>query len=255
MFPIAHAWLVEQLAPETQPAHYLGCVWPDMLFGGPLTHTQSHRSGLALVRALPAAGAPEHSALRAFVAGVLTHGIEPHGFDWYSDERYGDAPEEARGYAFQRGKPLADETAAACGLDAKDGWWKAHNIVEMAFERSLYRDRPERGVGIFAACDDDQLVAVVSDWLAGVFEVASADLAAAIRRFPEVVELRPDSVEALATVYALQTRIKHPGAEPDAERIAALIARVEREIAGDRDAFLARCRAEVGTMLADALPS
>ena len=50
MFPIAHAWLVERLVAKPQPAHYLGCVWPDMLFESPLTHPQSHRSGMTLAR-------------------------------------------------------------------------------------------------------------------------------------------------------------------------------------------------------------
>lgn len=255
MFPIAHAWLLEQLVPVAQPAHYLGCVWPDMLYGGPLTHMQSHRSGLALVRALPAAGAPDYPALRAFAVGVLTHGSEPHGFDWYSDERYGGAPAEERGYAFQRGKPLAEEAAAACGVAPADGWWKAHNIVENAFERSLFLERPERGERIFAACDDDGLVDVVSHWLAAIFGVPPADLASAIRRFPEVVELRPATHESLATVYALQTRLKHPSAQPDAARIAGLITRAEELISGDRDAYLATCRAKVGEMLGDVLPA
>ena len=49
MFPIAHAWMIEQCAPAPTLAHYLGCVWPDMLYGSPLTHQQTHREGAALV--------------------------------------------------------------------------------------------------------------------------------------------------------------------------------------------------------------
>lgn len=253
MFPIAHAWLVEQLLREPEPAHYLGCVWPDMLFESPLTHVQSHRSGLDLVRALPEPTAAEYDVLRAFVFGVLTHGSEPRGFDWYSDEHYGDTPETARGYAFQHGKALADDAAAACGVDAKDGWWKAHNIVEMAFERPFYLERPERGQRIFAACDDDSLITVVCRWLAGVFGVPSDALATAIRRFPQVSELRPTTDASLAAVYALQTRLKHPGAEPNAALIADLIARAREATARDRDVYLASCRAWVGEMLAEVL--
>src|SRR5262249_28382477 len=84
-------------------------VWPDMLYDSPLSHAQSHRSGAALIsyaRALPPG--PERDEFRAFVTGVLTHGTEPHGFDWYSDEEYGGRPAEERGYAFQHAKSFAE---------------------------------------------------------------------------------------------------------------------------------------------------
>ena len=92
MFPLAHAWLLARVVPKPTPAHYLGCVWPDMLFDSPLSHPQSHRSGAALAAyAQSLADAEDAATLRAFVTGVLTHGSEPHGFDWYSDEEYGAA--------------------------------------------------------------------------------------------------------------------------------------------------------------------
>ncbi|MDE3231142.1 MAG: hypothetical protein KGO05_14785 [Chloroflexota bacterium] len=51
MFPIAHGWLLARLTDDGSPtpAAFLGCVWPDMLFGSPLTHKQSHTSGEALL--------------------------------------------------------------------------------------------------------------------------------------------------------------------------------------------------------------
>jgi len=123
MFPIAHAWLLERLVDEPQPVDYLGCVWPDMLFSSPLSHTQSHREGAALAayaRSLP----PDEDGetFRSFVIGVLTHGAEPHGFDWYSDEEYGGRPREERGYAFQHARSFASEAARACGLPEEQGW-------------------------------------------------------------------------------------------------------------------------------------
>jgi hypothetical protein len=115
MYPIAHARLIQRLIPDARPAHFLGCVWPDMLYDSPLTHPQSHRSGrLLAVRARSIADAGTAEVARAFVAGALSHGTEPRGFDWYSDEEYGGQPAAARGFAFQHGLALADETAAAC---------------------------------------------------------------------------------------------------------------------------------------------
>lgn len=91
MFPIAHGWLLAELTEQPAAAAYLGCVWPDMLFGSPLAHPQSHQSGaglLAFARGLPAGA--ERDEFMAFVRGVITHGSEPHGFDWFSDEGYGE---------------------------------------------------------------------------------------------------------------------------------------------------------------------
>ena len=250
MFPLAHAWMIEQCVPDPTLAHYLGSVWPDMLYGNPLTHQQTHRGGAALVAyaaALPPGDAADE--FRQFVQGALSHGVEPHGFDWYSDEEYGGLPASERGYAFQRGRPLAERAAVACGIAPDQGWWKAHNLIEMAFERRLYAERPERGERISAACVDTALVERISGRLAGHFAQPADALAIPMRRFPEIVELRPRTVEALAHIYAMQTLLRHPGAEPDETAIADLIAEAETIVAPDADEFLRICSAQVRAML------
>jgi hypothetical protein len=256
MFPIAHAWLLEKLVPQPAPAHYLGCVWPDMLFSSPLSHTQSHRGGDALAayaRSLPSS--LEGDEFRAFVAGVLTHGTEPHGFDWYSDEEYGGRPPAERGYAFQHAKPLASEAALACGLPQEQGWWKAHNLVEMAFESPLYHAQPHLGDRLAATCADETLHARIAALLAGHFAQSADSLALPMRRFAGVVELRPATVEQLARIYAVQVRLKHNGAVADVAALARLIERAQEDISSDRDAFLATGVAKVGTMLREVDPN
>jgi hypothetical protein len=250
MYPIAHAWLIQRLVPDATPAHYLGCVWPDMLYDSPLTHPQSHRSGRLLAeRARGMADANIAEVARAFVVGALSHGSEPRGFDWYSDEEYGGQPGAARGFAFQHGLALADETAEACGIDRAPGWWKAHNIVEMACERPLHTANPALGERLAAACADAPLRTTVAGFLAGVFGVPADALAAPMRRFAGVVALRPASHAALAEVYALQVRLKHPGATPDVDALAGLIARAERAIAPEMEGYLDTCTRLVGEML------
>ncbi len=256
MFPIAHAWLIQQLVPMPTPAHYLGCVWPDMLFGSPLSHTESHRSGIRLVEAVTSLPAgPARDEFRAFVAGALSHGAEPHGFDWYSDEEYGGRPREERGYAFQHARPFASEAARACGLPEEQGWWKAHNLVEMAFEPSLYAAQPYLGDRLAAACADEGLHTRIAAHLANHYQVSADALAVPMRRFAEVVELRPATVEQLARIYALQVSLKHDGAVADVAALAELIARAQSEIAADRDAYLATCVTQVGAMLHQSRPS
>ena len=253
MFPLAHAWLLSHVIPNPTAAHYLGCVWPDMLFASPLGHAQSHRSGAALTAFAKASGQDDDATtVRAFVAGVLTHGTEPHGFDWYSDEEYGGRPEEERGYAFQRGKCLTRAAAVACDVPEGQGWWKAHNLIEIGFERPLYAAHSELGDCLTAACMDERLIAEIAGRLAGFFSHPAEVLATPMRRFREVVLFQPRSAGAWAEMYALQVRLKHPGSQPNVAAIARLIERAESIIAADRQAYLDECAARVGAMVRDA---
>lgn len=251
MFPIAHGWLLARLTDGSpSPAAFLGCVWPDMLFGSPLTHQQSHTSGETLLdftREQPDGAGRD--ALLDFTRGVITHGSAPHGFDWYSDESYGDGG-AAKGYAFQRGAAIATRAAVACGVVEEFGLWKAHNLIEMAFERRLYQADPAAAATLRAACDDTDLMAQIAGPLAQFFHQDAAALAAAMLRYREVVSLAPDSLDALATIYAAQTRIRHPGATPDAHAIASLIGEAEDIVASDGETYLAICHAGVSSMLA-----
>lgn len=251
MFPIAHGWLLAQLTEVPTAAAYLGCVWPDMLFGSPLTHPQSHKSGaglLAFARTLPAGA--EREEFTAFARGVISHGSEPHGFDQFSDEAYGAAGAHAKGYAFQRGAPLATRVASACGVAEEQGHWKAHNIVEMAFERTLLQANTRAAESLASACADTDLMARLADPLARYFGVERAGLIESMRRYPEVVTLAPRSLDSLAETYALQTRLKHDGARPDTSALADLIGEAETLIAADRDEYLTTCVTGVGATLA-----
>jgi hypothetical protein len=250
MFPIAHAWMIEQRIPSPTLAHYLGCVWPDMLYGSPLTHQQTHREGAAL--AAYAASLPPGDGIeefRQFTLGALSHGVEPHGFDWYSDEEYGGLPASEHGYAFQRGRPLAERAAVACGVDPSQGWWKAHNLIEMAFERRLFAERLERGERIAAACAAAALVERISARLGEHFGQPASLITAPVAYFPQVVELRPATIDSLARTYAMQTRLRHPGAEPDEAALANLIAEAETIVAPDGDEFLRASAEQVHAML------
>lgn len=255
MFPLAHAWLIQRLVPAPTAAHYLGCVWPDMLFESPLSHTESHRSGARLAEAvntLPAG--PARDEFRDFVIGALSHGAEPHGFDWYSDEEYGGRPASERGYAFQQAAPLAEDAARACGVAPDQGWWKAHNLVEMAFEQPLYLATPSLGASLADACADKALCTRIAGTLANIFGQPADALADAMLRFPSVVTFAPATPRPQAETYAHQTRLKHPGSTPDVAALETLIERAQAIIAPTRDEYLATCQEAVGQMLGEVLP-
>jgi hypothetical protein len=251
MFPIAHGWLLAELTDDPSPASFLGSVWPDMLFGSPLTHPQSHRSGaavLAFARTLPAG--VERDEFTAFTRGAISHGSEPHGFDWFSDEAYGAGGAQAKGFAFQQGAPLATRAAAACDVPEEMGLWKAHNLIEMAFERSLYTANTPAALALAAACADAALMARMAEPLSRFFALEVDALAESMRRYAEMVALAPTSLDALAQAYAHQTRYRHPGAQPYATALADLIGEAETLIAPDREDYLTTCVAGVRATLA-----
>lgn len=243
MFPIAHAYLMEQLFAQPTPAHYLGCVWPDMLFNGPLTHHQTHREGAALL-AFARQDAPE---IVEFTRAALTHGTEPHGFDWYSDEAYYAGKE--KGYAFVNAEPFVADIVAATGVPAEIGLWKGHNFVEMSFEMALGQQYPHLGLAVAASCANEALVQQVTAPLARHFGVAAEALTWNITHFPESVALATPSSLDLARAYAKQLEFKHQVTHADVPAMAAIIDRIWEAIAPDRATFLARCVRNVAAVL------
>jgi hypothetical protein len=255
MFPAAHAWLIERLVATPTPAHYLGCIWPDMLFGSPLSHTESHRSGVRLARAVATLpDGPAREQFHDFVVGALSHGTEPHGFDWYSDEEYGGRPAAEYGYAFQQGHALASDAARACDVPEDQGWWKAHNLIEMAFEQPLYLAAPQLGASLAAACGDEALCNGIAVMMAEIFGQPADALAGAMLRFPSISTCEPATTRLQAETYALQTRLKHAGSSPNVAAIEALIQRAQQLIAPTRDAYLTQCTRAVGAMIDATLP-
>ncbi|HEU5347407.1 MAG TPA: hypothetical protein VFU63_02225, partial [Ktedonobacterales bacterium] len=198
---------------------------------------------------------PARDEFRAFVVGVLSHGTEPCGFDWYSDEEYGGRPAAERGYAFQRAASFSDDAARACGVASELGWWKAHNLVEMAFEQPLYLAAPNLGASLTAACADEVLCNRVANVLAGIFDQPAGTLARARSCYTSVVTVVPATVRPLAERYADQTRIKHAGSAPNVFALEQLIEHAQTLVAPTRDAYLASCQEAVGRMVTEALPN
>ena len=191
----------------------------------------------------------EADEFRQFVQGALSHGVEPHGFDWYSDEEYGGLSSSERGYAFQHGRQLAERAAAACGVAPDQGWWKAHNLIEMAFERRLYAERPKRGERIATACADTALVERISVHLAERFGQSTDAPGGDDAALPSNRRIVPNDTRV---ARAHIRRADAPAPSRRAARWAALahlIAEAETIVAPDADEFLRSCTTQVGAML------
>ncbi|HKW20297.1 MAG TPA: hypothetical protein VJO13_02905, partial [Ktedonobacterales bacterium] len=134
------------------------------------------------------------------------------------------------------------------------GWWKAHNLVEMAFEQPLYLASPCLGASLAGACADGALCARIAGMLAGAFGQSADALAGAMHRFPSVVTFAPATPRPQAETYAHQTRLKHAGSNPDVAALESLIEQAQGIIAPTHDEYLATCAQAVGRMLGEVLP-
>ncbi|NLJ57069.1 MAG: hypothetical protein GX334_08515 [Firmicutes bacterium] len=137
MYPLTHIYFARKALGFLDDAVVLGSVFPDIIVVTGLDWKLSHTRGLKFWQRCSQQG---NKALRNFSLGVITHGIEPKGLDYYSDKQYKDFE---KGYCFEKARPLVNSVVKACRLPADDGWWKAHNFIEMGVELYIYEKQPE----------------------------------------------------------------------------------------------------------------
>ncbi|MGI5823606.1 MAG: hypothetical protein ACOX6Z_06635 [Dethiobacteria bacterium] len=135
MYPLTHIYFARKALGFLDDAVVLGSVAPDIIVVTGLEWRFSHTRGLKFWQHFQ----QENKALRHFSLGLITHGIEPKGLDYYSDKQYKDFE---KGYCFEKARPLVHSVVKACCLPAEDGWWKAHNFVEMGSELYIYEKQP-----------------------------------------------------------------------------------------------------------------
>ncbi len=126
MYPQTHIYFAEKVLARENDSVALGSVFPDMIIGRYFNHLKAHSRGAEIYRYLR-----NNGAFSDFRDGVVTHGFDPKGLDYYGDEKYLDYE---RGYCFERGRPFVLATVMACNIPYEMGWWKAHNIIEMGVE-------------------------------------------------------------------------------------------------------------------------
>ena len=131
MYPLTHVYFAQKVLGYIDDATTLGSMFPDMVILCGIPWDGSHRLGITLWPHLKNASGP----IIPFVKGIITHGIEPRGLDYYSDEQYSIFE---KGYCFEKARPLVKQVVEALNIPPENGWWKAHNFIEMGIE--LYMD-------------------------------------------------------------------------------------------------------------------
>jgi hypothetical protein len=135
MYPLTHLYFVKRVQGYLDDPAALGSIFPDVLILSGIAWKESHTLGNKIWRHFRG----KEKDLVHFSLGVITHGIEPKGLDYFSDEKYNDYE---RGYCYEKAKPLINRVVEACNISAENGWWKAHNFIEMGVELYINEKSP-----------------------------------------------------------------------------------------------------------------
>ncbi|WP_066634651.1 hypothetical protein [Desulfolucanica intricata] len=227
MYPQTHVYFAERVLGKTSDEITLGSIFPDLIISNTLDHTTAHHSGQKIFNLLK-----NHPNLIEFAKAVITHGIEPHGLDYYGDEKYFDFE---RGYCFEKGKAIIDETIAACNIPTRMGWWKSHNIIEMGIEL-LVNDIKPCGSLIRQAFNNRKLIGTLDKHLMHFHCTGPINLVQKTAFFADYIEIDNITEETLAAKYEFQMITKH-NILINRKQVACLIEKAAKSVTEDLDEF------------------
>jgi hypothetical protein len=200
MFPQTHVYFASRVLGKLNDAVVLGSIFPDIAIGAGVNRDLSHGSGLEMLEFLS-----QDQRLVDFALANITHGVNPDGLDYYSDELH---PPFEKGYCFEKARPLVEDTVYACNIPPEMGWWKAHNIIEMGIEL-LISSSGNYGQIISRSFENHSLISDISEKMGVFYSLDSQPFMARIKKFPDVVDSSKSSCQSLALKYNDQMLDKH----------------------------------------------
>ncbi len=202
MYPLTHIYFARKVLGNLDDATTLGSIFPDMVILCGIPWEESHRLGLKLWPHFKDAPFP----LSRFARGVITHGIEPPGLDYFSDEQYETFE---KGYCFEKARPLVDQVIEALSIKPEDGWWKAHNFVEMGIELYIFDRNPELLSQMRQSFKNQSLIELLVAHLSPLLVSRTKHLEACFSIFERFVMEEEIDAELLAVRYERQIYHRH----------------------------------------------
>jgi hypothetical protein len=240
MYPQAHVFFAQKLFGFLSDALVLGSIFPDIAAGLYTDRNESHGRGSEMLLFLQEIG-----ELNEFVMGVITHGIDPKGLDYYGDEKF---LSYERGYCFEKGRLIVDETIKACNLPSSMGWWKSHNIIEMGIE--LFINNSTCSMALESAFANNVLISEISEFMARFYSAEPSVFQNRIGNFFNYIEISKITAESLAARYDMQMYTRHK-IHIDVPRVTSLIFKAGELIAEDFDNFFDHALDNVGKNLSE----
>lgn len=244
MFPQTHVYFAGIVLDKMNDEVALGSVLPDMVIGSGVSRDISHNSGVELFDFLR-----PREGLRDFALANVTHGVTPDGLDYYGDEKN---PPFERGYCFEKGRSLVEETIKACNIPPEMGWWKAHNIVEMGIEMRIGASG-DYGQRLYSAFRNRDLIASISEQLGEFYGVGHLPFARRMSQFPSYIDLTTSTAESLAVKYDFQMQCKH-NIRINIKEVAKLIGLASEMVSGDIGDFFSSVSKKVKKTISNMQP-
>ena len=241
MFPLTHLYTAKEVLGYENAMTALGAMFPD--FGSVLGAGRNlcHEMGVDMW----------HYAMESdkdhadFALGVLTHGTALPGIDWYADESYhGLRP----GFCFQLGEEIAAEAAKACNLPPNMAVWKAHNIIEMAFDVITERKHPCIGAfayGLLVAPPET----VCTGFLQNYLRCTKEDTVMMFRDVLAWHSFDGNDIEDMATKFIVSLERRHGITHCHLGELLKLIEKAVLLIEPLYDAFMTECLTEISANL------
>ncbi|MDO4581235.1 MAG: hypothetical protein Q4B96_01455 [Bacillota bacterium] len=223
MFPLVHYYVNKRIYGQVPPLMTLGGFFPDLASGTGMERDAAHMMGDGFhgwckryrPQALPLA------------LGILSHGTEPHGVDYYADEYW---PDCEHGWCFKQGERYMDEVRDSTHLGEDYIWWKAHNFVEMSYELIIKRDQPQTNQELIAALTDYRSKSIAAEALSAYSGRNAESIIGVYNRALQIFAIREVTALALAQKQAdsFIYRFNMHDAEP--LKMAALLEKMSREL-------------------------
>ena len=251
MYPLAHLYFMEQSLAEfsldkLDDAIVLGSIFPDLVILSGLDWRTSHSLGMRIWRGLHKSGEEQ----KHFALGVACHGIEPRGLDYYSDEKYKSFE---RGYCYEKARPLVEDVIEACSITSRDGWWKAHNFIEMGVELYIYKKRPELFLNLSEAFSSSPLITSLIRELSPLLNINKDLLLECFDRFGRFAVTEPVNAKSMALRYQRQIYFRNKVESININRSGDLIEEGERIVLPDIEDFFHDVKNEMASVRASFL--
>ena len=223
MFPLVHYFVNRQIYGSVPTLMALGGIFPDLAAGAGMNRDKAHEIG-ANFHTWCKNNAPEGIPLSI---GIASHGINPHGVDYFSDEFW---PGYKKGWCFLQGEPYMDMVAAATHLPADLIWWKSHNFVEMSYELITDSDYPQIKNELLTALYDTEAKKTAAQILSSYAGVPPEPIVDIFNNAPNIFAIDDISAEKLAFKQDLSYKIRHNINDADIDAMTKLLSKMSQEL-------------------------
>jgi hypothetical protein len=230
MYPLAHLYFANKALQELSEETILGSLFPDIVFFSGFEWHYSHSLGQDLWHDFHRSGV----GMVNFCRGVISHGITPQGLDYYSDQKYRDYE---KGYCYEKARPLVNGVVEACKISSGDGWWKAHNFIEMGVELFVFEKCPELLHYLQEALSNTTLIRNICSKIAPSLGKEGHLLERGYLFFKDFIELGPMDARSLALRYQEHIFLRHSIDSVNLVQCENIIERGKEIIASDIDKF------------------